>query len=119
MKILVCGGREYANQQFLYDFLDGVRFDEHAAGRRVSVLIHGDARGADKLAHGWAITHGIQPVRCPALWDIHGPKAGAIRNRAMLELSPDLVIGFPGGKGTAHMVGLAKAAQVRIILAPM
>jgi hypothetical protein len=28
---------------------------------------------------------------------------------------PDLVIAFPGGNGTAHMVGIAKAAGITVI----
>ena len=28
---------------------------------------------------------------------------------------PDLVVAFPGGKGTAHMVGLARRAGVAVL----
>lgn len=117
MKILVTGGREYADKEFLYKFLDGLLVDEE---NMITHVIHGDARGADRLAHGWAVLKGIQPVRCPALWDVDGvyiSRAGLIRNENMLMLNPDCVVAFPGGRGTAHMVRIAKLAGIPVILA--
>jgi predicted Rossmann-fold nucleotide-binding protein len=39
-----------------------------------------------------------------------------VRNRQMLtEGRPDLVVAFPGGKGTANMVALARKAGVEIV----
>jgi hypothetical protein len=43
--------------------------------------------------------------------------AGPIRNQRMLvEGKPDLVVAFPGGKGTAGMVTLARNAGVDVIM---
>lgn len=39
-------------------------------------------------------------------------------NRAMLELRPDLVVAFPGGTGTAHMVSLAKKFGIEVVEVP-
>ena len=51
----------------------------------------------------------------PADWDTHGRGAGPIRNKQMLEEGkPDLVIAFPGGKGTANMIGQAKEAGIPV-----
>jgi hypothetical protein len=121
MKILVCGGREYADKEFLYEYLDKFLEVWQWGEVKVTHVIHGDARGADHLAHGWAVTRGVQPVRVPALWDLHGPKAGAMRNAAMLALldvEKDQVIAFPGGAGTAHMVKLAVKAKVKVVVIP-
>lgn len=118
MKILVCGGREYADKDFLYNYLDGFRQTWEWGEVKLTHLIHGDARGADHLAHGWAVLHGVQPVRVPALWDLFGPKAGAIRNArmlALLDLERDFVIAFAGGAGTAHMMSIARKAKARVI----
>lgn len=38
--------------------------------------------------------------------------AGPIRNSFMLALGPDLVLAFPGGRGTADMVRQASEAGV-------
>jgi hypothetical protein len=118
MKILVCGGREFADKEFLYFFLDDLLAAEE---KPVTHVIHGNARGADKLAHGWAVLNGIQPVACDAIWTVGGiynPQAGLVRNQRMLDLNPDLVVAFPGERGTAHMVRIAKAKKVRVMEAP-
>ena len=49
LRVLVCGGREFRNRSFLFDVLD--KF--HAA-TPFDLLIHGGARGADRLAGDWA-----------------------------------------------------------------
>lgn len=47
----------------------------------------------------------------------NGKAAGPIRNQRMLdEGKPDLVVAFPGGRGTADMVRRAKAAGVPVRL---
>jgi hypothetical protein len=46
-------------------------------------IIHGAARGADRMADSWANAHGIEVVVCPA-WDRQGKAAGPIRNDEML-----------------------------------
>lgn len=112
MILLVCGGREYADKVFLYRFLDQLLSDEEYM---ITHVIHGDARGADKLAAGWAVSKGIQPVACPALWAVYNARAGLVRNENMLLLKPDCVVAFPGGRGTAHMVRIARAAGVQVI----
>jgi len=51
----------------------------------------------------------------PADWGKYSKSAGYIRNKQMLaEGKPDLVVAFPGGKGTANMVKLAKLANIPI-----
>lgn len=81
----------------------------------ISLLIHGDAPGADTLAGLYAADHGIDCVAFPANWERHGPAAGPMRNQRMLEVAkPELVIAFPGGKGTADMVRRARKAGVPV-----
>ena len=100
MKILVCGGCDFENRDHMFRALDAL----HSA-RPVTHLIHGGARGADRLGGEWAAAAGI-PVTCfDAKWDAHGAAAGPIRNQAMIdEGHPDLVVAFRGGRGTADMV---------------
>lgn len=71
-------------------------------------VLHGGAHGADALAGQWAKSRAIQTVECAAGWDLLGKAAGYIRNKRMAELEPDLVVAFPGGRGTANMVQIAK-----------
>lgn len=110
MKVLVCGGRDYQNGKRVTQVLNDLNY-QHT----LTLLIHGGARGADRLAGGWAEAQGVQEVICPANWQYHRRRAGYWRNAAMLLLEPDLVVAFPGGKGTAMMVRLAKDNNIRVI----
>jgi hypothetical protein len=50
-------------------------------------------------------------------WNTHGRAAGPIRNQRMLdEVKPELVVAFPGGRGTADMVRRAREAGVNVYL---
>lgn len=109
MKVLVCGGRDYSNYNYLEKVLDGL-----FAERPFFILIHGNARGADKMAGLWAKRNGVQEVVCPANWDYFSVGAGPIRNEAMLKLEPDLVVAFPGGSGTANMISKAKNKGIEV-----
>lgn len=110
-KVLVCGGREYLNSEKINEVLNKVR---ETYGELI--IIQGEAKGADFLAKCWAFTNdqefanwGYKPD-----WNSHGPKAGSIRNVEMHDDSqPDLVIGFPGGVGTAHMMNYAKTSGTK------
>jgi hypothetical protein len=106
-RILVCGGRNYFDQAQVNTILD-----QH----NPTTIIHGAARGADTLAGNFAKSRGIPEIACPANWAKHGLKAGFLRNQAMLnDHKPDLVIAFPGGRGTADMVRRARRAKVAVI----
>lgn len=110
MKVLVCGGRDYTDSRYLFGYLDAL----HAV-TPITDVIHGAARGADMLAHEWAYQRQVRMWPCPADWKALGKAAGPIRNKAMLdEHKPDLVVAFPGGRGTQNMVELAGRAGVRI-----
>lgn len=117
MRVLVCGGREYADFQRLCSVLDLVLFYPNRALERV--LIHGAARGADTMAGEWAKAHRWKVEPYPvtkAEWDEFGKRAGHMRNTRMLvEGKPDLVIAFPGGAGTGNMITQARKAGVLTI----
>lgn len=112
MRVLVCGSRNCTGTAFVYRELDALH-------RRlmISTVIEGDQRGVDRMAGFWARRNKIDNLKFPADWVKFGKAAGPIRNQRMLdEGRPDLVIAFPGGIGTAGMVRLAEAADVRVIL---
>ena len=81
----------------------------------ITVLIHGNATGADTLAMRWAVARRVSHLPFEADWQIHGDLAGPIRSRRMLvEGIPDRVLAFPGGEGTRNMVFQAKRAGVPV-----
>jgi hypothetical protein len=112
VRLLVCGGRNYHRARRIYDALDLLH---ERIG--VDVLIHGDCpTGADAGADSWAMSRGVCVDPYPADWDAHGRSAGAIRNREMLRRAvPDCAVAFPGGPGTANMVGLIEAAGIPLL----
>lgn len=76
---------------------------------------HGGANGADLVADSWAVTNWLPVQEVKAQWDKYGKSAGYRRNARMLEPpAPDLVVAFPGGRGTANMVMLAKRAGIPV-----
>lgn len=106
MKVIVCGGRDYNDYTRVCDTLNN-------AG--ITFLIHGAARGADSLAHKWAKESGVSGVACPANWGRDGKRAGPIRNQRMLDMGPDLVIAFPGGRGTEDMIARSQKSGVKVM----
>jgi UDP-N-acetylmuramoylalanine-D-glutamate ligase len=108
--VLVCGGRDYSKASVVRATLDAIH-----AKTPVTLVIHGGATGADHLAWLWAGSKRIPSDSYPANWNAHGKAAGPIRNEAMLARNPDLVVAFPGGKGTAHMVRIAKAKGTKVL----
>jgi hypothetical protein len=110
-RVLVTGGRDYADRAYVYATLDRI----HKKEGGIAVLIHGKARGADTLAEDWADDRVVPVNPYPADWYKDGPSAGPVRNTRMLkESQPDLVVAFPGGKGTADMTKKAIRAGVEI-----
>jgi hypothetical protein len=112
MKILVTGGRDFDDYEMLKTVLDGLHKENP-----IDTLIHGGARGADSLADKWARDNNIHISIHLAKWDKYGRSAGPIRNREMLEEKPDLVMAFPGGRGTADMIRQAERAGIGVIRA--
>jgi hypothetical protein len=109
MKIIVCGGRDYSDADRVDNILDKVH-----AKHTITLLIDGQARGADSLGHGWARSRGIPTKRFPADWDKHGKSAGYRRNEEMAAFGADAVVAFPGGRGTAHMLETAKRRGITV-----
>lgn len=108
-RLLVCGGRDYADRLKVYSHLAKVHAD-----RRIACIINGAASGADRLSTEWARSVGVPVLEFPADWSL-GRKAGPIRNRIMLsEGKPDEVVAFPGGRGTADMVNAARVSGVPV-----
>lgn len=112
MRVLVCGGRDFADMALLNSTLDRLH-----AEQPISCIIEGGASGADSLAGVWSAINNLdRHARFEADWAIHGKSAGPIRNAKMLkEGKPDLVVAFPGGSGTANMVEQVRAAGVKVL----
>ena len=111
MRVLITGGRNFNDRALMWSTLDRLHAEHH-----FTLLIHSDARGADRLADEWAHERGIQVLNCPADRRRYGRAAGPKRNRQMLDERPDLVVAFPGESDTQHMVIIAEEAGVKVIV---
>lgn len=111
MIVLVCGGRGFTQYETVERYLDMLN-----ALHGFTRVIHGAAIGADRCADQWAGFNRIDCTKFPAEWKTYGKGAGPLRNARMLnEGRPDLVVCFPGGKGTGNMRMQAEQAGVKII----
>jgi predicted Rossmann-fold nucleotide-binding protein len=110
VRVIVCGGRSYNEPETVYEALDGLH-REYC----ISAIIEGGAPGADEWARIWARVHGVKLVTVPANWAELGKAAGPIRNQRMIDaFAPDIVVSFPGGKGTADMIRRAEQAGITV-----
>jgi len=114
-KIIVCGDREWTNQGVIDRELEALAIEFPKL-----TIIEGCARGADSMAESWADWYEVPIIHRPADWDRYGKAAGPIRNRAMLDEGPDLVVAFHRNlnksRGTRNMVEIARAAGVPVRL---
>lgn len=112
MRILVCGDRNWTDKETIRKFL--LEYNP-------TVVIEGEARGADSLAREVAEEEGIVVEKYPADWNTNGKAAGPIRNQQMLKKGkPDMVLAFHDNldksKGTKHMITIAKKSGLRVFL---
>ena len=111
MRILVSGSREYQHFDVIEEALDSAAQDE-----RDVVVVHGDARGADRLGKEAALMLGFSEESHPADWNSYGNAAGPIRNTEMLSGGIDIALFFldskAGNVGTRHALKLAKRLGV-------
>lgn len=105
MKTVIAGGRDYSFTDLEPQLLDQLPITE---------VVSGGANGADKEGEKWAESRDIPVKVFPADWRAYGRSAGPMRNKQMAQYA-DLVVLFPGGKGTASMHSEAVRAGCQIV----
>jgi hypothetical protein len=116
--MMVTGSREWRDREVIREHLTVVHWEHPDA-----LLMHGDARGADRLAAQvwWELGGDVQAY--PANWHAGGrynPQAGHIRNGLMVATMPDVLLAFFGpppalNKGTTGAVKLALDAGIPVV----
>jgi YspA, cpYpsA-related SLOG family len=107
MKIVVCGGRDFADVALFNRTLDRLH-----KKRPITMVLHGGALGADDFAGDWARRNGIPYQVFYPHWVGEGKAAGPLRNGRMLDERPDLLVAFPGGRGTADCIRQAAMRKI-------
>ena len=109
MRVLVTGGRDYADFGAVVEALDELR---------PTVIIQGECPygGADRLAVRYSEMRHLPCIGMRAHFRSMGGRAGPIRNGWMLKHAApiDTVVAFPGDKGTRNMVDQARRAGIHV-----
>lgn len=113
-RILVCGSRSWTDRKRIERVLFEYMPEEAWADE--PTIIHGGAKGADRIAGDVAMWAGFWVEAHPANWRKHGKAAGPLRNRAMLDTKPDLVIAFQvdGSRGTQDCIDEARRRGIPV-----
>jgi len=106
---LIGGDRNWTDSETIENFIRSLPPD--------TIIIHGNSRGADKIAERKAKEHGLTVRGYSADWNQYGRAAGPIRNKRMLlEGRPDRVVAFHDdlskSRGTADMLRQAEKKGV-------
>jgi len=117
--VLVAGSRSWTDRTAIEE-----RIAANETGEGTHVLIHGAARGADRIADRVARERGWHVETYPANWSRFHKKAGPIRNRVMVERLLELfakgttvaVEAFldADSRGTRHTIKIAREAGLKV-----
>lgn len=111
LRVLMCGDRNWVK----YEWVEAVV----ATFPPGTIVIEGEARGADLMSKVFAEKRGFQVLPYPADWKRLGKGAGNIRNQQMIdEGNPATVIYFhddlSSSTGTADMVERARKSGLKV-----
>ena len=114
IKVIIAGGRDFADYEELECFVSLVLTVHYLDGHDVEI-VSGGARGADRLGEKYAKEMNLPVKVFPADWGTHGKSAGYLRNKTMAEYA-DVLIAFWDGesRGTKHMIDLANKAKLAV-----
>lgn len=101
-RVIVCGSRGWTDSAKIAERL--------AALPKNTLVVHGGARGADKIAAREATKLGLKVQLHGAKWERYGKTAGLIRNHEMAAAGADLCLAFWDNRssGTKHMIAEAR-----------
>jgi YspA, cpYpsA-related SLOG family len=112
-RLLVTGSRDWTDEDLILAELTRARA-ELGDG---ATLVHGDARGADRMAAAiWAGPWRLHVEPHPANWGRDGNIAGYLRNRLMVRLGADLCLAFilNHSRGATMCADLADKADILV-----
>ena len=110
MKLIIAGSRTFTDYQLLCQTLAP---DKH----RITQVLTGGARGADRLGIRWAVSHSVRLTGFPADWQRFGKSAGVRRNFQLAQAG-DVLVAFWDGQspGTAHLIQCMRALGKPVVL---
>jgi hypothetical protein len=118
VRVLVCGSRDWGDQQAIFQRLCRLPRDtviiHGACSRKVDGVEQSADMIADEVAY-WMLEFKVE--KYPADWS-RGRRAGLDRNLEMLDTNPDLVIAFQRNRsrGTQHTINEARRRGIALEL---
>ena len=109
MKVIIAGGRDFVPSDSNYIELTALLLEIKA-----SEVVCGMATGADTFGASIGKKLGLPIKEFPAEWFKYGRSAGPKRNKEMAQYA-DVLIAYPGGRGTANMKKEAEKAGLKIL----
>lgn len=114
-RILVTGSREWSDADLLGRSIERANLELNTY-RFPVVVVHGDARGADRIAGSYAKRAGWTEEKHPAQWETYGKRAGYVRNAEMVSLGADVCLAFilNGSAGATMCANLAERSGIPV-----
>lgn len=110
MKLAIIGSRNFNDYAWLKRVLT-FRFPVP------ELVVSGGAGGADSLAERWAEERGIKTLIYKADWDLHGKKAGILRNVDIINACDEVLAFWDGeSRGTKDMIDRADKKGLKVFI---
>jgi hypothetical protein len=106
MRVAIVGSREFDDYELLKETVNNLKL-------KITTVVSGGARGADRLAERYAKEYGIELLIFKADWDKLGKGAGFARNQTIID-NVDHLVAFWDGHSTGTMDIMKKAYKKNI-----
>lgn len=119
-RILVTGSRTWTDEKVVREALSDA-FRWRPDGDESVTVVHGGARGADRMASRWVrdfscVGNPIAEIVHHANWPLYGRRAGILRNQQMVDDGAYVCLAFirDGSRGASHCALAADAAGIPV-----
>lgn len=119
MKVIIAGSRNITNIALveLACFKAIQKWRKKGISDYITEVVCGEAKGVDTLGKELAKKANIPIKSFPADWNLHGKKAGYLRNLEMANYADALIAIWDGkSPGTRMMINLAKQKKLKIFI---
>lgn len=115
--VMVAGSRDIVYESDLYKAQIKFFMNQLHATNPIHYLIDGGHSGVDAVIREWRTENNVPGDTYHADWDSYGPRAGAVRNKELVEkVDPiHLMVLFPGSLGTNSMKAFAESRRIGIV----
>lgn len=110
MKLAIVGSRTIVDKDFVFETLD--YFTQNI--KEEIIVVSGGAKGIDSLGELWAKEKGYKTEIYLPDWDLHGKKAGFIRNSEIVDAATHLIAITTGSNGTANSISKAQKRGIPV-----